>query len=80
MILLKDSIAAEEPFLAAEHEFRSFNNSPDQRSAFETVDRQGRKHLNILPAQYDRQEALEAKVVEQRAALLALRKAYIEGV
>ena len=79
VILMKDLIAAEEAYLAAEREKRSFNNNPDAWSAYESVDREGRKHLNILPAQYGRQAALEAKVVEQRTALVALRQAFMEG-
>lgn len=53
---------------------------PNQWSAYESIDSQRRKHLNILPAQFERQAALQARVAEQRAALVALRQSFMEGV
>ncbi len=76
LVKIRDLIAAEEALEKAEQESRGLRQNPDQWSAFESMDRQGRRHLNISEAQFQRQADLDAQVELRRRALIALRQQF----
>ena len=78
MVRLKDLIDAEQRFEAAEAEFRRVNNDPSEWAAFESVDRQGRRSLNVSEHHFERLDTLRAQVEHERRAVLALRRRFIE--
>ncbi len=80
MIKVRDLIAAEEALEAAEAEFRDYNTDSRQWSAFESLDKRGKKHLNIQPGHFEHQDFLVQKIEARRNELRALRAQFLEGV
>ena len=80
MIKIRDLIAAEEALEAAEAESRKLSHDTSTWSAFESMDKRGRRTLNILPAQFARQEDAANKVKAAHQQLLATKRAFLEGV
>lgn len=76
MIKIKDLIAAEEAYEAAEKESRALRQDPDQWSAFEIMDRQGKRSLVVGEAQFQRQAHLDAQVQARMQELVALRQRF----
>ena len=73
VVKIRDLIAAEEALEAAEGEFRKFNDDPSQWMAFESLDKRGRKHLNIHPGHFEHREALMKNVEARHIELRSLR-------
>ena len=80
MVRLRDLIAAEERLDAAEAEYREYNNDPSKWAAFESVDKQGRRSLNVSEHDFERRDSLRGRVDYERRALLSLRRAFVEEV
>lgn len=76
LVKIRDLIAAEEAVEAAEKESHELRHNPNMWSAFESMDKQGRRHLNISAAQFERQDFADAKVCEAHQALMALRQQF----
>jgi hypothetical protein len=79
-VKIRDLIAAEEALEAAEEEFRQLNNDHRQWSAYESMDRRGKRVLNVLPAQFERRENAMQRINVARQQLLATKRAFLEGV
>jgi hypothetical protein len=79
IVKVRDLIAAEEALEAAERDYQQFNGDPHQWSAFESLDRQGKRHLNIQPGHYERREMLLEKITARQNELRALRAAFVKG-
>ncbi len=80
MIMLRDLIAAEERLEAAEREYRRYTENPAEWVAtYESVDKAGKRSLNIGQGHLDRHARLLGDVEGERRALLALRQRFIEG-
>jgi hypothetical protein len=75
-VKIRDLIAAEEALESAEQEARSLRQDPDQWSAFEIMDRRGKRSLVVSEAQFQRQDFADAKVREAQQTLLALRQQF----
>ena len=80
MIKIRDLIAAEEALEAAEAEYRKIHNDPRVWSAFESMDKRGKRSLNVMPAQFARQEDAANKVKAAHQQLLACKRAFLLGV
>jgi ferritin-like metal-binding protein YciE len=80
VVKLRDIIAAEEALEAAEEEFRQLNNDPRQWSAFETLDKRGKRVLNVLESQFERRGEAMHRINAARQQLLATKRAFMEGV
>lgn len=80
MIKIRDLIAAEEAFEAASREFRKLNDNPAEWSAYESLTRDGKKELNILPGHLERLASVRAAAAAAEVQLLALRRAFIGKV
>ena len=80
MIKIRDVIAAEEVLEAAEAEFRRLNDDPSQWAAFESMDKQGRRTLNVHATHFERREAALAHVQAAHQQLLATKRDFISGV
>lgn len=80
MTKIRDLIAAEEAVEEAEREFRRLNDDPQEWSAFESVDRFGKRSLNILPGHFERREAAQHRITAAQQQLRATKRAYLEGV
>ena len=80
MIKIRDLIAAEEALEAAEAESRKLSHDTTTWSAFESMDKRGKRTLNILPAQFARQEDAANRVKAAQQQLLATKRAFLEGV
>ncbi len=78
-VKIRDLIAAEEALERAEQDFLRLNN-PDEWSAWESVDKRGKRSLNVLPAHFERREAAMGRVEAARQQLLATKRAFLEGV
>ncbi len=77
---LRDIIAAEEALESAEAEFRTLNDDPRQWSAFESMDKRGKRTLNVSPVHFERREAACAGIATAQQQLLAAKRAFFEGV
>jgi hypothetical protein len=75
-VKIRDLIAAEEALEAAEREARELRQNPALWSAFESMDRQGRRSLNVSAAQFERQDFADAQVRARMQELLALRQQF----
>ena len=80
MVKIRDLIAAEEALEAAEDEFRTLNNDYRQWSAYESLDKRGKRVLNVMPAQFERQENAQQNIRAARLQLIATKRAFLEGV
>ncbi len=80
MIRILDLIAAEEAVEAAEVAFKKLNDDVDEWSAFESMDKQGRRTLNVSPVHYERRDAARAGIATAQQQLLAAKRAFLEGV
>ena len=78
MVKWRDLIAAEERLEAAEAEYRKYNGDPEQWAAFESVDPQGRRSLNVSKFHFEKRDALLAQIEHERRAVLAMRKRFVE--
>ncbi len=56
---------------------RSYSSDPRQWSAFESLDKQGKRHLNINPGHFDKLERLQQNVKNRHAELRSLRAAFV---
>jgi hypothetical protein len=80
VIKLRDVIAAEEAVETAEAEYRKLNNDPREWAAFESVDRFGKRSLNVLPGQFERLDAARNRITAAEQQLLAVKRAFMAGV
>ncbi|MFI6366039.1 hypothetical protein ACIBG0_25160 [Nocardia sp. NPDC050630] len=78
-IRVSDLIAAEERFDAAEKELREHSAS-EESSTFESIDKQGRKSLNVSGIYFERHEQLLHRVEKAYYDLAAIRRRFVEGV
>ncbi|MFF0607766.1 hypothetical protein ACFYUD_03740 [Nocardia tengchongensis] len=79
MIRIKDLLAAEAELDEAEREFEE-SGKPENWSARESLDDMGRRHVLVNPSHFERRERLQQRVQAARQSLIALRRAFIEGV
>ncbi|MGW7301390.1 hypothetical protein [Streptomyces sp. NPDC054829] len=70
---------AEARFNAAAAELRRHQSEPEQWSGFESLTSDGKKHLNLHSATFDRREALEQQVERRRQEMLTIRRQWLEG-
>ncbi len=80
MIKIRDLIAAEEAVEAAEEDFRKLNNDPSQWAAFESMDKRGKRTLNVMPGHFERREHAIGRVQAAQQQLLATKRAFLEGL
>ncbi len=80
MIKLRDIIVAEEAVEAAELAFRTLNDDVNAWSAFESMDKQGKRTLNVSPVHFERRDAARAGIATAQLRLLAAKRAFLEGV
>ncbi len=80
MIKIRDLIAAEEAVEAAETAYRKLNNDVNEWSAFESMDKQGKRTLNVSPVHFERRDAARAGIETAHQQLLAAKRAFFEGV
>jgi hypothetical protein len=76
IVKVRDLIAAEEALEAAEKESRALRQNPEEWSAFESLDREGRRHLHVSAAQFQRQDFLDVQVQARMRELFALRQQF----
>jgi hypothetical protein len=77
---IRDIIAAEQQLEGAEVELARFTSDPSQWSAFETVDRLGKRSLHITELHFERQDALKGRVEVARQQLIATKRAFLADV
>ncbi len=80
MIRILDIIAAEEAVEAAEGAYGKLNNDVNEWSAFESMDKQGKRTLNVSPLHFERRDAACAGIATAQQRLLAAKRAFFEGV
>ncbi len=80
MIRVLDIIAAEEAVEAAETAYRRLNDDIDEWSAFESVDKQGKRSLNVSPVHFERRDAALAGITAAEQQLLATKQLFFAGV
>ncbi len=80
MIKIRDLIAAEEAVEAAEVAYRKLNDDMDEWSAYESMDRRGKRTLNVSPVHFERRDAARAGIATAQQQLLAAKRAFLEGV
>lgn len=79
MVKVRELIAAEEALEAAEAEYRRVTDVDDW-SAYESMDKRGKRTLNIMSAQFERQEFARQNITAARLQLIAVKRAFLEGV
>jgi hypothetical protein len=79
-VKIRDLIAAEEALEAAEAEYRRLTTDFDNWSAYESLDKRGKRTLNVMPAQFERQESAQQNIRAARLQLIATKRAFLEGV
>ena len=77
MVKIRDLIAAEEELEAAEAEFRRYNDDAQQWSAFESLDKHGKRHLNLMPGHFERRDALLQAIRARHIEMRALRAQFL---
>jgi hypothetical protein len=77
---IRDLIAAEEALEAAEDDFRTLNNDYRQWSAYESLDKRGKRVLNVMPAQFERRGDAMRRIEIARFQLIAAKRSFLEGV
>ena len=77
---IRDLIAAEEALEAAEDDFRTLNNDYRQWSAYESLDKRGKRVLNVMPAQFERRGDAMRRIEVARLQLIAAKRSFLEGV
>jgi hypothetical protein len=80
VVKIRDLIAAEEALEAAEDEFRTLNNDYRQWSAYESLDKRGKRVLNVMPAQFERRGDALRHIEVARLQLIAAKRSFLEGV
>ncbi len=80
MVKLRDLIAAEEAVEAAEAAYRTLNDDVSAWSAFESMDKQGKRTLNVSPLHFERRDAARARIATAHQQLLAAKRGFLEGV
>ncbi len=80
MIRILDLVAAEESIEAAEAAYKKLNDDIDEWSAFESMDKQGKRTLNVSPIHFERRDAARAGIATAQQQLLAAKRAFLEGV
>ncbi len=80
MIKIRDLIAAEEALEAAEADYRRLNDNPSEWSAWESVDKQGRRALNVHAGHFERREHAISRVQAAQQQLLAAKRGFMAGV
>ncbi len=80
MIKIRDLIVAEEAVEAAETAYRTLNDDVSAWSAFESMDKQGKRTLNVSPLHFERRDAARAGIATAQQQLLAAKRAFLEGV
>ncbi len=80
MTKVRDLIAAEEAIEEAEREYRRLSTDQTEWSAFESVDRFGKRSLNLMPAHFERLDAARARITAAEQQLRATKRAFFEGV
>ncbi|MEU7628671.1 hypothetical protein AB0C34_01615 [Nocardia sp. NPDC049220] len=78
MIKIKDLIESEERVDAAEREYRELMK-PENWSAHESLDKEGRRHLHVNELTFQRQDQALKRLEAARSDSIALRRAFIEG-
>lgn len=79
-VKIRDVIAAEEALEAAEAEYRRFNTDIDNWSAYESMDKRGKRTLNVTEAHFQRRDSRLLEIEVARRNLLAVKRAFIEEV
>jgi len=77
---LRDVIAAEELLEAAEADYRRLNDNPSEWSAWESLDKRGKRTLNVLPGHFERRQAAIGRVRAAQQQLLAAKRGFMAGV
>ena len=65
-VKVRDLIAAEETLEAAEAELRRLTTDIDNWSAYESLDKRGKRVLNVMPAQFERQANAQQNITAAR--------------
>jgi hypothetical protein len=79
-VKIRDVIAAEEALEQAEREFRELNDNPSQWSAFESMDKRGKRTLNVTAAHFERRDAALNRINAARSQLLEAKRGFLAGV
>ncbi len=80
MLKLRDIIAAEEAVEAAEAAYRKLNDDVNQWSAYESMDKRGKRTLNFTEVHFARRDAAQRGIATAEQRLLAAKRAFLEGV
>ncbi len=80
MIRILDLVALEKALEAAEVAFKNLNDDVDEWSAFESMDKQGKRSLNVSALHYERRDAALAGITAAEQQLLATKQLFFAGV